>query len=66
MSHATENEPRLITKKAQELLGGDYVINGGEVDRVLSVERQFNSDHSDLAGRARLINAWDRVNRLVS
>lgn len=40
----TTNEPRVITKKAHEIMSGDYVINDGEVDRVLSVERRWDSD----------------------
>lgn len=65
MNHTT-NQPRMTRKKARELLPGDYAITSGRIDKILSVERQFNSDHSDLAGPARLIASWYRVNRLVS
>lgn len=67
MSHEA-NQPQMIRKKARELLPGDYAITSGQIDKILSVERQFSSDsdHSDLAGRARLITSWYRVNRLVS
>lgn len=50
------NRPQMTRKKARDLLPGDYAITSGQID----------SDHSDLAGRARLIASWYRVNRLVS
>lgn len=62
MSHTT-NRPQMTRKKARELMPGDYAITSGQIDKILSVERQLNSD---LAGRARLIASWYRVNRLVS
>ena len=82
MSHGV-NQPRMTRKKARELLPGDYAITSGQIDKILSVGRQFNSDgtervhaeittfdgyaaRADLAGRARLIASWYRVNRLVS
>lgn len=46
MSHTT-NRPRMTRKKARELLPGDYAITSGQIDKILSVERQFNSDGTE-------------------
>lgn len=46
MSHTT-NQPQMTRKKARELLPGDYAITSGQIDKILSVERQFNSDGTE-------------------
>nr|DAP92195.1 MAG TPA: hypothetical protein [Caudoviricetes sp.] len=46
MRHTT-NRPRMTRKKARELLPGDYAITSGRIDKILSVERQFNSDETE-------------------
>lgn len=46
MSH-TANQPQMTRKKARELLPGDYAITSGQIDKILSVERQFNSDGTE-------------------
>jgi len=46
MSHTT-NRPQMTRKKARELLPGDYAITSGQIDKILSVERQFSSDGTE-------------------
>ena len=46
MSHTT-NQPQMTRKKARELLPGDYAITSGQIDKILSVERRFNSDGTE-------------------
>ena len=46
MSHTT-NQPQMTRKKARELLPGDYAITSGQIDKILSVERQFSSDGTE-------------------
>ena len=46
MSHTT-NQPQMTRKKARELLPGDYAITSGQIDKILSVERQWGSDGTE-------------------
>ena len=41
------NQPQMTRKKARELLPGDYAITSGQIDKILGVERQFNSDGTE-------------------
>lgn len=41
------NRPQMTRKKARDLLPGDYAITSGQIDKILSVERQFNSDGTE-------------------